>query len=339
MRLFIVLLFYTGFSFAQISVPQTQKAFYGIFEATWCGICGQYGHPYTESIITNTSPKAVYVSLHQSTSSALYSSVAAELATAFGVSGQPIFTLDGVNLGPHSPTMVGNVTNAINAFYSTAGADVNGGFEYGIVDDTLYVHTTTRFFENVNGEYYLGVYVYEDSIWEWQANYDPGIADMNIWQNHVFRTSMNGAFGTLVESGSIASGTEVNRNFKKALDPSWNQAQLHVFTVIWKKNAGASSGYDFVNTNDVGAVITGYSGITEGVADYPFFYPNPAHDRVNIIGLPATEFKVSIYDLTGSLVCMYSQENILSLEGLNPGIYLFNLAWEGHTRVERIVVY
>lgn len=318
---------------AQITVPETKKSFYGVVEATWCGLCGQNGHPATASIIDQTSPKAIYVGLHKSVTSALFSQTGSDLANAFGAVGQPVFTLNGTNVGAYSGTTVSLIVNAIDNYYAVSGADVNAGFEYGIVGDTIYAHTRTTFFNSLNGEYYVGVYIYEDSIWEWQANYDPGIPDMDIWHNHILRASLNGHFGAGIAEGSIAAGTSFNRNFKMKLDPEWNTNQLHVFTIVWKKNGSV---FEFVNANDVGGTLTGYVGIEDLQTQTFSLYPNPTSDNFTISGLENEIQEGSIFDLLGNKVAEFSDAQV-SLVHLPAGVYVVMIKSEDEYFYQKIV--
>lgn len=327
-----------GYSaFTQITVPETTKSFYGIVEATWCGLCGQYGLPYTADIINQTEPKAVYVSLHKSSTSFLYSLDAANLATSFGAFGQPVFTVNGDNLGGHSGTIVNTCVTAINNYYQASDASVNAGFEYGIVGDSIYVHTKTTFFQDLTGEYYMGIYVYEDSVFEWQVNYDPGIADMDIWHNHVLRSSFNGHFGQQIANGTMVAGTSFNRNAVMAIDPAWDPAQLHVFTIVWKKNGDA---FEFVNANDAGTTITGTVDVSDGESRALSVYPNPATDKIIISGMNSAEpIQVQLFDISGSLVLEQNVTDQLDISALQAGTYLLRANINGTILTYRVLKY
>lgn len=320
---------------AQISVPQTKKSFYGIVEATWCGLCGQYGRPATEEIVDQVSPNAVFISLHKSNTSALFSQTASDLATAFGVSGQPIFTLNGNNLGPYTSTIVSEVVAEATNFFSPSDADVNAGFAFGVVGDSLYVQTKTTFFQTLSGEYYMGIYVLEDSIWEWQVNYDPGIADMNVWHNRVLRTSLNGHFGQLIASGTTPAGTDVFVNRKIALDPAWNPARLKVFTLIWKKNGSV---FEFVNANDIGSTLTGFVDTKPESALKCVVYPNPSNDVIYISGIPfSSTTHLWVSDLQGRMLLENTGSTEVDIRLLPIGTYLLTVVNEG-TRYTQLIV-
>lgn len=312
----------------QITVPEVTKSFYGVVEATWCGNCGQYGHPDTEDIIAQGGDRAVYVGLHRSSSSALHASVANDLATEMGVSGQPIFTLNGEVIGPHSGTLVSTVVAGISNYYQASTATVNTGFNAGIVGDTLYVNTKTTFFSQLSGNYQMAVYVIEDSIWEYQANYDPGIPNGDIWHNHILRTSLNGSFGEFIAGGTVNAGTEILKNYKISLDPSWNPDQIDIVTAIWKEEAGS---YSFVNANDVGGILTGNVGLEQDEMRILSVYPNPSQGGITIITAPGETNQLEIYNMTGQLVyqeLLNSGKTTVDLYQLDPGQYFLSVKSE-----------
>ena len=321
--IFLLALAASSFGFTQIVVPEVIKPMYGIVEATWCGNCGQYGGPATANIISQTEPNAIYLGLHSSSSSALHSPTATAWVSAFGASGQPIFTVNGNVLGPYSGTIVNTTVTTMNNFYAPTGADANAGFESVILGDTLYVNTKTTFFNGLDGIYHVGIYVYEDSIWEWQVNYDPGIANQDIWHNHILRTSLNGNFGTEIANGSIAAGTSFDKHAKIKLNAAWNPNHLHVFTVVWKKNGG---NFDFVNANNIGSVATGTVDLVDNNSVDFSIFPNPATERLIVNGCEKfEEYIIEIFDMSGQLIHESTNQKSIDVSLFNKGVYLVKI--------------
>lgn len=74
----------------------------------------------------------------------------------------------------------------------------------------------------------------------------------------------------------------------------------------------------------------------ERVAVEKLFWPNPAQGNIN---LPESVSNIVIYDLQGSLVkevAMPTQS--VSVEGLNPGIYLIRITLNGNEHNHRLVI-
>ncbi|MDG1476582.1 MAG: Omp28-related outer membrane protein [Vicingaceae bacterium] len=301
--------------FGQIDIPQVQKSFYGAVEATWCGNCGQYGIPTTNNITNQVGNKVVTYTLHKSSSSQLYSPTAVSIANAIGTSGQPYFTLNGMALGGYSATIENTIINSINSNYSATTADVNAGFEWRIENDTIYVETLTEFFSSVNGDYNIAVYVSEDNVNAYQANYDPNIPNGNINHQHILRTSVSqNAFGVQVASGSIASGSTFSNTQKIALESFWNENNIHLAAFIWKNNGG---NYDFVNANDDGEkiILTSDDKVSRGNINLQIS-PNPVIDKLSIKSNNLNvNSLVRLVDFSGRIVYQNKIE-----EGANAGL-------------------
>ena len=87
----------------------------------------------------------------------------------------------------------------------------------------------TWFTDNLSGDYYLVVYLIQDSIISWQKNGPSGIGDdfytlntdlSNYVHRHVFRGCLSNVptgAGILVSSGSVSSGTKIIKAFNFSL--------------------------------------------------------------------------------------------------------------------------
>lgn len=323
---FIACLFFSAF-IAQPTVPQVQKSLYGIVEATWCGNCGQYGIPTTNQVISQTSNKAVFFSMHANSSSALHSTTAQNLAAAIGTSGQPYWTLNGNAIGGYSASIENNMINSINTNYSATTTDVNAGFEWNIVNDTIYIETLTEFFNAANGEYYVAVYLSEDDIYAYQSNYDPNIPNGNIYHDHILRTSFTASvFGNQIVNGTIAAGSTYTNFQKIKVDPSWNLNKIHISVAVWEKNGNS---YTFKNINDQGSNLTSID-LTENKIDYNV-YPNPSLGIFNLqLNGEPKDYSISLYNLLGKNV--YTEDfgnetsvKTLDFSNLEKGIYILNV--------------
>jgi len=329
-----ILLIFPLMSAAQIIVPTTTKSFYATVEATWCGNCGQYGVPSNEDVIMTTAPRAVYAVLHRSASSDLYSSTAADIANEMGVAGQPIFTLNGEVVGPYSAGNIQDIKDSINSFYSSGNAGVNAGFNCVIQNDSIHAVTETTFFDDQMGDFYLGVYVLEDSIWNYQANYGSG-GSGDIWHNKILRTSLNGSFGSLVASGTINNGSSYTHQFGIPIDPEWILNHLSVFTIIWRDNNGS---YEFVNANDEGGVLENLNISKQESISFNL-YPNPAKSEFTVAS--EVSGKLKIYNLSGALVKeieLKSSTQKITVQD-DPGTYIIELSTEQGTVRKKLQIF
>ena len=70
-------------------------------------------------------------------------------------------------------------------------------------------------------------------------------------------------------------------------------------------------------------------------------FPNPAKERINIRFAETCMANVSLYDMTGRLVCTTSnaaQTFVISTEGFAKGIYTLIINTDGQQSVNRVVV-
>jgi hypothetical protein len=326
----------------QINVPPVQKSMYGIFEATWCGNCGRYGIPITNQIINQTGNKAIFYTIHSSSSSDLYSSTAGSLGNALGVSAVPKWTLNWEVVNESISTIESSIVNSINSNYSATGADVNAGFEWRIENDTIHVETLTKFFNSLSGEFYVSLYLSEDSIWAYQSNYDPNIPSGHIYHNHILRTSFSAnPFGLEVAEGYIDAGSTYSNFHKIKVDPNWNLDQIHLSAIVWQKNG---TDYTFKNINDQGAKNISNSIAYKTKKENLSFnvYPNPNNGVLNIeLNKLLNEPLIKIYNLQGALVYQGTIENTFTtqvdISHLKSGVYLVQLQSEKAIGSKRII--
>lgn len=88
-----------------------------------------------------------------------------------------------------------------------------------------------------NGPYNIIVCVTEDSVVDWQKDYDPALEDENVpdyVHMHVLRTNFNGTWGDQVGSGNLSSGTVENVNLSVVLDSDWNEKHCNVVAFIYR---------------------------------------------------------------------------------------------------------
>jgi len=167
------------------------------------------------------------------------------------------------------------------------------------------VTTKTRFFQNADGEYYVGVYIIDDGA-QHERLLRNGFSD-----NH---------FGELIMNGAISSGTEFTHSFTGTINSTWDPEKLEVATIIWQK---VGNGYQFVNTHSTTEFATA-TPTEELFGSYHFIsmavQPNISDSQVNVrLDLPeaASDLHLQLVNLQGQVV-----KNIFS-GSLNSGAHDF----------------
>lgn len=311
-------------AFGQIEVPEVQKSLYGSVDATWCGNCGRDGIPTTASIYSQVNDKAAFFELHASTSSELYAPKAQTLSDEFGVSSYPSVTLNGMLEGPLNANIENQIVTDITNNYNASSTDVNAGFEWMVEGDSLFVTTNTTFFEELTGEYYTGVYITQDSIWEFQANYDPNIPNGDIYHFHILRDVLSDdAHGVPTGSGTIAADTEVMADHKIKIDPSWDLNNIHINTIVWEKNG---NDFTFKNANNVGEALTPNLSVNDFDQSIEVtLFPNPSSGLIYLNANDNKLTEVQITDHLGRIIRVQNLQNVshtqLDVSNLHTGMY------------------
>jgi hypothetical protein len=254
------------------------------FTATWCTYCGQWGHPAFHAAEDMLGDKALPFAVQASGSELIAYQYKPGNDTPYVSRHLPDFvsSLNGITVGGYPTLCVNNVggygpgsqntmKDAATAFNANAPvANINFGISktpMGFV-----AKTTTKFFKETSGDYYINMFITENGIINRQ-NVSGTYVDPYT-HNDIIRAfpisngkegagslaGMNKTWGEPIATGNIAAGKfcNVELNFvadnKTTLLPAtirsftWDQgntANLYITALIWKKDA--SGKFTFVN--------------------------------------------------------------------------------------------
>lgn len=223
---------------------EKQGCFVFEYTGTWCGPCGDWGAPKFEDMI-NHSEKVRGMTIHVGGDPMKNDNLANWFGDHFDYSGTPTHYVG------HDQTYNTSAIDAILASDPVA----NTSFVVEDLGGEYQVKGTVKFFQNgdADHEYFVAIYVVEDHIGGGTDNaqstqYEQnGVTDPNFEHHTVGR-----AFATSTPEG-VSIGTAPTAGFKTnfeetiTIDPSWDEGNLIVYTVIWKKDSSGS--YYFVNAN------------------------------------------------------------------------------------------
>ncbi len=308
-----ILLFYLNGIFAQ-DVPEIQQSLITKITATWCPNCGSWGWDFYEDIYADNADKALIITAHRSGD--LQSDVGVDFTSNFGVNYQPFFIVNNENQNVNSTNTASKrsaIQNLVNNNYSLSPI-ANAGLQVTKDGNSLIVQTKTRFFQNAMGEYYLGVYVIEDGV----INFQQGIGNDAVHKN-VMRASMSSSsFGELIANGNIDADSEFDKEFSIQLG-NWNVNNLEIATIIWKKEGNT---YQFVNAHSTHEIMTvGISNIAEDNISFNV-YPNVTSTTATI----ELQFKDGPSDIQLELFDSFGKKISTIFEGETAnGTYIFEL--------------
>lgn len=316
---FLLLVFsFAFFGLQAQDVAEQQTPLISKVTATWCPNCGTWGWTFFENIIQDNGDKAIMLGVHDSGD--LQSAEGVALSNNFNAIGQPKFFVNDEDLRVNSSSISAKrteVENLVNTMIAESPV-ANVGFYAEMGNGQINVRTKTKFFQDGGAnDYNLALYLIEDDVVNNQSG--QGVT----MHPNVIRTGFTAdAFGEILDaSGTIASGTEIIRDFSLDVNPNWEMANVSVVAVIWENNGG---NYQFVNasrTNDFSGIpVSSVVGISqvEGFAVTPTIVTETATVEINLTET-LENAALTIFDLTGKKVATVFAGN------LNSGIQTFEI--------------
>lgn len=254
---------------AQVILKEN-KSLIGKITANWCPPCGQWGMPLMDDMVNTHASQAVGLSIYSSTrtdnsNQKFQNQAAYDLAALITLTGYPSFSLNledksGPNSSQQGVNTAGiksDVAADVTAF-SASPVIANTGMYYRIKGNIVTVDAKVKFFEAVNGQYKVAIYLVEDGITAGQATVKNGQGVMdNLVHHNILRTSMSATtWGEELANGAIAKDKEFTKSFSFDLSapftPSyadvpttWDKTKLVPYAVIYKVNG---SKHEYVNS-------------------------------------------------------------------------------------------
>jgi hypothetical protein len=134
------------------------------------------------------------------------------------------------------------VNDGIEAFQN-ADATVAIGVSHAINEDKITIRYKARALENLDGEYWIAVYVMENGILYKQSSG----ADNPFEHNHVIRVSNSGGFGQLLGETGLVNDIVLEKTINLTLLEEWDTENLYATAIVWKKEG---SNFVVVNANN-----------------------------------------------------------------------------------------
>jgi hypothetical protein len=224
------------------------QTMYGLainYTATWCGPCGNWGAPLIHDLKNVNASKVVAITVHASGDPMylqnLYSEFSADRTTGGGI---PSF-------------WVGDITGSGGAtanMQSLLAQIPDAGIDYKIVKNNgvFEIKAQVKFFNAVQGEYYLSTLVLEDGIdgsTNSGAYKQNGVSNPETYKHDfVLRASATGnSYGELLVNGPVTQNQTFDKTYSVNIDPTWTN-DVYVVCLLWKKdNSTGAPNFKFVN--------------------------------------------------------------------------------------------
>lgn len=345
---FLLLAFsFAFFGLQAQDVPEQQTPLITKITATWCSNCGSWGWDLFENVIEDNKGKAIMLGAHPSGD--LGSTEGADFNSNFKAIGQPKFFFNNTDIRATRNSIAAKRTEVegmINDMI-TQSPLANVGFYAEMKDGNINVRTKTKFFQDGGADTYnLGLYVIENEVQNTQASQSGVVSHPNV-----IRTSFTaGSFGEVLDaSGTIATGTEISRDFSVAVNPNWNMDHVSVVAIIWRDNNGT---FEFVNasqTDDFSGIPTSsVDAITEvnGFEVFPSVVRETATVKVDLAEA-IQNAQLNIFDLSGKRVATVFNGNLnagtrtfeINRSTFSAsGMYFLNLESNGKVMTQKVIV-
>ena len=232
-----------------VQLKNTTKPVFFDFTSTGCPGCGSWGKPSFNSIISDFEddivPMAIHIKYGDKMITPVSEAIGSNRTGQFYTPQLWVNNSNGMQLSAgriNSTGSVDRIKGLIETF-KTETPDIQVGVTESINDKELSVRVKTKANEDLDGEYFLGVYVMENGL---SYNQSSSPANPTI-HDHVIRTSNNGGFGNTLSSESLVANSEFDDVLTFNLEDDWNKENVYVTAIIWKKNGSI---YTVVNADN-----------------------------------------------------------------------------------------
>ncbi len=224
-----MIFFGVSFFLSAQEIPNLQRPLFTKITATWCPNCGTWGWTYMKDIVNEHEESTLIFGAHHS--GRLQSEAGSFLADNFKTFGQPVFLLGNDNLGVRSSNMDSKISEArdIITVEMNRDPDVNTGMYIQVSSDRIDVQTKTKFFNAMEGSYYVSIYLVENEVEEIQSQLSG-----EVLHPYVVRSAFSEfPQGVEIASGNIAKNAEFETSFSLIRQPEWNLDKSYLYAIVW----------------------------------------------------------------------------------------------------------
>jgi len=287
--------------------------------ASWCPNCGSWGWTFMEDIMEDNEDKAIILNLHFSGD--LVNPVSDAMAENFQAFGQPIFILNNTNQSVNSSNAAAK-RQEVKMMVESMSAEsplANTGIVSNLTGNELDLSIKAKFFENTTGNYYVGVYIVEDDVINFQSGQGANASHPNVVRD----ATTDDWFGTAISETDIQAGAEFSFIQSYTIPNAYDLDNISVVAILWKENNGI---YEYINGTKLDEL-----SLPVNVYDQERFYQGArvevaptlsrGQSQINLELLMTQEIQISLFNSAGQLVKQVAA-------GTYPaGAYPFNVTY------------
>lgn len=202
--------------------------------ATWCPKCGDWGWSiFADMVDELQDDNVVFLAAHYS--GQLETDAGKAITSNFGVSGQPNYYFNGVDQDVRSTNTSDKGVSIRDQIkdHSSNEANIGIGIEATIDSAKIDASVSIQFLKDLEGEFYLSLYIVEDPLSFYQAGHSDG---NDTSHKKILRTHMtDDALADLVVEGPVSSNEMFQLDLSKNLEDDWLKDNLSLTAIVWKK--------------------------------------------------------------------------------------------------------
>lgn len=334
----VVLLYLMLIAFA--SQSQLKRAILEDFRGHKCGLCPA-GDVVAQNIDEKYGDSVIIVAIHagylatpnaSGTHTTDFRTTAGnEYNSTFNITSTPKGLVNRTEYNGSTTLASSNWENAVKQVIASSPdmtLDMRNG--YDSASRIVSIEVKTTILQSLNGDYSMVLYVLEDSIYDWQTDYNANPNQVSDYlHNHVLRDNINGTWGTQIIANAANVGDTVVSPFSYRLHEGWNEKQISIVAYMYDELNmeihNAQLHHLDLNTPSIFEIDTTLS-VTENSLDALVrVYPNPADGYFVVHTSESMRF--DLLDMTGKVVMdgLFTNRNILTNQ-LDTGIYILRFA-------------
>jgi len=338
----LLCLFISSIGFGQY-VSEKRQAFVVKRTATWCGPCGTWGWDLWADLVGDPSlPAFAAAQVHDSRSSELNVPFASELTSFYeAATGVPSFYIGSTNQTQSNGggiSVQGTLTRLKDLVraYGRLDATLGVGYTATLTDNVVDINAKVKAFSSTNEEYYLGVYVLEKDV----VNYQNGQGNDAVHKIVLRDAITQDPFGQLIQNGGISEGDEFDYTFSYTVPQGFNPENIRLAMVIWEKDGTdykQESSYSVRET-----LVSSTKQAFEEKAELSVF-TNAEGISYSISPKQAGDLKVDLVNVNGQVIqplffggVDQPMQRNFQVSGLAAGLYFVRSNFDGTISTETV---
>lgn len=338
----LVLVFLIGISassFYAQEVENIQKSLVVKKTATWCPKCGDWGWDLFINIIDDLKEEpVVFLAAHYS--GALQNLAGQAISDNFGVAGQPNFYFNGTDqdvIKSNIDTKRDEIKQLV-ADHKGGTAIASAGSSTSMDGDNLIIDTNVKFFQDVEGDFYVSHYIVEDNLKFFQAGFpEPNDAiHKKILRWHLTEDNL----ADQIKDGSINANESFQNTYTIPINTDWNLDSLSVQSIIWKKEGEKLL---FLNAAEQLVDLTSpIAEIENEIEGFEAYYTSDHNILTKFVSKSDHPAQVNLHDISGKLIFSTSlnirqgaNEYKIGTEHKSSGLQIFTIRINGYTPLSR----